>query len=624
MLKEFLSKLGASTRITIGVSVSPNVGVEMIEIDNSTGTVNKYSCRPLDYNNSTREIADYEQFRVALEELFDDLNVPSRSNVVISLPSVYFGLISLPNLLTEDAITNAIVSEVEQSYVFKRQEPLVSWSDVTPKGNSDETKFIAYSAIQKSAVEQITEICEEIGCNITCIENSFNSLFRALSYLSVTNNQMKDGVAWNLMVIMQNNYSILSMNGKRPVEYYEEPLALKSFIDDEIYNAIKTSAQMTLAGFPANYLYIVSETDLVSAEVLSLKMPFEGDVGFLECNKFSQSEIMSTSLNVLPNKAPLITAEAVGAGVYQFHDFAMKMNFVQKTTKDNDDDFDEMEEDTPRFFVGNLEVELTSDFVRKLALIISSAIIAPSLIILLLLNQFVLPKEEKRLSIYEQNIKTLNSNISKLQATNQNSSFDIYSAIDNIVLTNKNKRIAYSAMELSVPDKLWITYYETNNDGKVLIKGSSGSTEKIYIFYKNLRQLINNSSLMLRKLELASGSLDDVIMETSVIGKSYVFEITDMTDAEISALMTGTMPAATAENGQPNNDPNQQNQPATEVGKSITVSPDSKSLFELGGGVQTKTDNKSQQTTQNQPQPTEASAQNNNGLPPNLRKIEKF
>src|SRR5574344_929492 len=131
MLEELLAKLGASTRITVGISISPNVGLEMIQVDSNTGSIIKYSCRPLDYNSSLREISDYDQFKISVEEMFSELNIPKTSNVVISLPNVYFGTITLPTLLPDDGITNAIISEVEQSYIFKRAEPIISWSDVS-------------------------------------------------------------------------------------------------------------------------------------------------------------------------------------------------------------------------------------------------------------------------------------------------------------------------------------------------------------------------------------------------------------------------------------------------------------------------------------------------------------
>lgn len=133
------------------------------------------------------------------------------------------------------------------------------------------------------------------------------------------------------MIIGQNNYSIFSMSGKKLIEYYEEPLALKSFVDDEIYNAITTSAQLTLSNLPANYLFIVSETDSVSAEVLSMKMPFEGIMKFLECNKYTQNEIIPANLNILPNLALKISPEAIGCGIYQFGEFPLKFNLTGRS-----------------------------------------------------------------------------------------------------------------------------------------------------------------------------------------------------------------------------------------------------------------------------------------------------
>ena len=75
MLEEFLSQLGASTKITVGVSISPNIGIEMIQVDSATKTVVKYGNKPLEYNSTTREIADYDEFRVALDDLFEDNDI---------------------------------------------------------------------------------------------------------------------------------------------------------------------------------------------------------------------------------------------------------------------------------------------------------------------------------------------------------------------------------------------------------------------------------------------------------------------------------------------------------------------------------------------------------------------
>lgn len=558
MLEEFLSKLGASTRITVGVSVSPGVGLEMIEVDRVTSTVNKYANRPLDYNFSTREITDYSQFVDALEELFEELHIPKRSNIALSLPNVHFGMIKLPLLLPDDAITNAIVSEVEQSYIFKRVEPVVSWAEILSNPET-ENRTLAYTAIQENVYEQIIERCNDIGCTVVKIENSYSSLLKALHFSGLAKEQMKENYTWNLMIIGQNSYSIISMLEKKVMEYYEEPLALKSFVDDEIYNAIITSAQMTLAGLPSNCLYIVSETDLVSAEVLSLKMNIETTVKFLECNKFAQNEIIPVNLNVLPNIAMQITPEAIGAGISSFSDFPLKINMIKEKIKENDLTGYEEEIEVPTINISGLEIELTPSFIKKLAAVVASVTIFPLLLLWLILSTIVTPQEQAKVSALDSQITSINAEIAKYNKPAENAAFDLTTAISNIIDQNTAKLDYYSALGLSVPSKLWITYYNLNGNGKIDIKGQASDVKSIYVFYKNLKDLVNNSDVKLYKLEINSGSIDDIVANESNGPKIYDFEITNMTEAELNppkesdATSTTT---ATAQTQPPSSDTN--------------------------------------------------------------------
>lgn len=609
MLEDFLSKLGASTRITVGVSVSPGVGLEMIEVDRLTGTVNKYSHKPLDYNYSTREITDYNQFGTALEELFEELHIPKRSNIVLSIPNVHFGMINLPILLTDDAITNAIISEVEQSYIFKRQEPVVSWAEIY-SNNETENRTLAYTAIQENALNEITERCKEIGCEIVGVENSYASLLKALHFSGFAKEQMKENVTWNLMVIGQNSYSIISMFEKKVMEYYEEPLALKSFVDDEIYNAITTSAQITLAGLPANNLLIISETDLVSAEILSMKISVESSVKFLECNKYTQNELLPVNLNVLPKLALQITPEAIGAVIYPFSDFPLKLNL----TKEKDKDLMSFEEslECPRINVGNLEIELTPAFIKRFSLLISGIIILPILILALLLNKAIIPREQNKLNGINTKIQKINEDIAKYNDAERSNTFDLTSTIDRIVEQNKTKLTYYSALGMSIPNKLWVTYYILNDMGKIDLKGKSNDVKSIYTFYKNLKQLVNNSDIRLYKLEIASESIDDVVTNVSNSPKSYSFEITNMTESELNPpAETGDKQGTANENQQQPQQPNQ---------------PEQKSLFQFGKPLfgQKSDPPQSAQPVLPTPPPNPNPPAGVQQLPKNLEKIEKF
>lgn len=600
-LEKFLSTLGASTKITIGVSVSPNIGLEMIEVDKSSGIVTRYGCKPLSYNSSTREIADYDEFRSALEMLFEELEIPKRSNIALSLPNVHFGLIYLPVLLTDEAITNAIISEVEQSYIFKRHEPEISWVDM-PTATTTDNRPIVYTAIQKQAIEQILDICSEIGCTLTCVENSYTSLFRALNYLDIAKEQTKENISWNLMTIMQNNYSIISMNGKKVLDYYEEPLALKSFVDDEIYNAIKTSAQLTLAGLPANYLFIISETDLVSAEILSMKLPFDGSVSFLECNKFVQKEIMPVSLNILQKEAALITPEGIGTAIYTTVESPLKLNMLNL----QNDAFSSVVglQESPKINIGNLEIELTPSFIKKISLIVASVTIVPLIIAYFTLTNSTIPQKNAELDGINANITKLNSDIALHQESSKGPSFDVFEVTNKIVTQNKLKLTYYNALGISIPPKLWVSSYATNTEGKINLKGSSNNVKSIYTFYKNLKQMVNGSDITLKKLEIASNSIDAAIQDSSS-NKTYEFEITNMSDT--SALSAPTTTGNSTSGATPG-----------------TQSP--QPIFFFGKKDTTQTEGTANQPIpptpeQNQPMPP---TPNNGGLPNNLKKIEKF
>lgn len=617
MLESFLAKLGASTRITVGVAVSPIAGVEMIEIDRLTGTIKKYSCRPLDYDFSNREISNFRQFTDALEELFEELHIPKKSNILMSIPNVHFGLINLPLLLTDESVTNAIVSEVEQSYIFKRKEPVVSWSEVYSNIDT-ENRTLVYTAVQKSVLESIQEAFSEIGCTLVGLENSYDSLLRALYYTGLAQEQMKDDITWNLMIVGQNSYSILSMSGTKVLDYYEEPLPLKSFVDDEIYNAITTSAQITLTGLTANYLFIVSETDLVSAEVLSLKISVESTVRFLECNKYVQNEMLPTSLDILPKLSMKITPEAVGTTVAPFCDFPLKLNMAQEREAGSMGSTGD-EAAVPKINIGGLEVELTSSFVRRVALIFVGIVLVPLLILYFSLAQFLIPKEQAKLNSINSDISNVKSQLSVYSTNSQDNTFNLNSTMSKIGKQNKSQIIYYMSLGLGVPNKLWITYYMSNGEGKIDIKGKSSNVESIYVFYKNIKQLVNDSDVKLYKLEIASDSFSDVVQSVSS-PRNYQFEITNMTEAELNPPAADSKTKTDAGNKQ---DANPQAQNATKpaaTGFQFNQPP--------SGNKAAPDANKLPSVPQASPPPAQGtpppSQPGNDKLPKNLQKIEKF
>lgn len=530
ILNSVLSQLGAGSKEIVYVSVTPGVGLEMIQIDPTIKAVKLYGHKPLEYNDSMREIVNYDDFKEALQELFTELNLNPKCNVVLNLPMVHFGKVDLPLLLNDEAVTEAIISEVEQAYIFKRCEPVVSWFEAnSPSGSSaSENRTIFYSAVQKPAVDKIKEILTELGATLSGLEISLISSLRALSYSDLAATQMVNNTAWNLMVLNSSGYSIVAMSGKHIIDYYEEPLALKTYEIDEIYDVINASAQIALMNFPTNYLYIVSETDMVSAEHLASKLQVEGKIDYLENNSFRKNEIVPVSLNILPDEVTKISLEAIGIAVSRMESFPAKLEF-----SGNRSEFSGDGEESIAFDFKGREIVLTESVLQKIVLGIAGILILP-----IWIGMMALPKmqeaEKTKLEIVKKDIKEVDTQINSLKSqSSTKGNFLVATEVENVLKSNRTKLMAYSAIGESVPKNLWITYLSIDNSAKIDIKGVSENVENVYLFFRNMKDSLVNVNLRLHKLEMLSTSIDDAV---SFDGPTmYEFQITNKSNVELNA-----------------------------------------------------------------------------------------
>lgn len=527
-LNSILSQLGSrNNKEIVYLSVTPGVGLELIQLDVINRSVKNYAYRPLQYNESLRQIADMEAFRTAVIELFEETKINIKSNVVLNLPMVLFGSKELPLLLADDAITEALTSEVEQSYLFQRYEPMVSWVDSRIQSSGDMRKLF-YTAVQKNVVEEIQTVLNELGAKLVGVEMSLTSLMKALLYSGLTEEQMKDNVTWNLMLVTQSGYSIISMVGKNIVDYYEEPLAIKSYEGDEIYNAINASAQITLMSYPANYLYVVSETDMVSAELLSSRIQADGTINYFENNSFRKQEIIPVSLEILSETAGKISLEAIGvASNIQIHE---KFNFLGESEV-----FDDPNE-LVHVILGSLEFAISPNMARNVVAVVSAIILIPFLIIMLMLP---ITAKQKQAKLDEANarLETLNREIGQKEGDLQEAgSFNANKEIKKVLSDNRAKLIGYTALGESVTKSLWITYFSVKDEGKFDIKGASENVEDIYTFFRNMKDSLLNTKLRIHKLEMKTNSVDEAVSIDINQPSEYEFEITNMTDAELAPV----------------------------------------------------------------------------------------
>lgn len=529
-LNSILSQLGVGGKETVYLSVTPGIGLELIQLDIQARSVKNYSYRPLEYNEALRELSDIEGFKNAVQELFEELKIPLKSSVVLNLPMVLFGSKELPLLLADDAVTEALTSEVEQSYIFKRYEPIISWADASNSQSGDLRKLF-YSAIQKNVVEDIKNALNELGITLAGIETSLISILKALAFTGLAVEQMKDNVSWNLMLISQNGYSICSMIGKNIVDYYEEPLAIKSFEGDDIYNAINASAQITLMSYPANYLYIISETDMVSAELLSKRLQTDGIINFWENNTYKKQDALPVSLEVLEETAHKISLEAIGVAVGSNVSLPVKFNFLSSSASEGlIDDPDE----PVHVVLGSYEFDISPNAARNLAVVAAIIILIPAIIAFIVVPM-VVKQKQSLLDDVNSRLQQTDAEIKRLQEEqNKQNDFDVNAEIKKVMSDNRAKLMAYTALGEAVPKNLWITYFVAKDDGKFDIKGDSSNVEDIYLFFRNMKDSLISTKLRLHKLEMKSDSVDDAVSIDPNKPTDYEFEVTNMTASELN------------------------------------------------------------------------------------------
>lgn len=552
-----LSQLGVKSKGTVYMSVTPGVGLEMIQLDNTTKTVAAYACRPLDYNETLRELADYNQFKEAAQELFEELHITPKSNVVLNMPMVSFGIAERPLILSDDAVKESLISDVEQSYVFKRHEPVVAWTDSNSSVSNDMRKIL-YTAIQKSVIDNISAALTEIGATLQGMEMSLTSLLKALDYSGVTEAQMKDGITWNLMLIGSSGYYIISMVGKNIVDFYEEPLAIKTFEGDEIYNAICSSANITLMSYPANYLYIVSETNMVSAELIAKKINTESTVDYLDNNQFKKQELIPASLSVLPDYVLKISANSIGIAAPRTRNYPVKFDFIQKQAVTGGDDNEPV-----KISIGENEFEISPTSALKISGIACAILVVPVLLLMMLLPKTAQNSSAKVQEINKQ-IASIDDEIKKFSDSNKSNQFNEQDSIKTTLENNKTKLMSYSALGASVPKTLWITYFSAQNNGLIDIQGEAESVEDVYAFFRNMKDSLLNSNLRLHKLQLISDNVDELV-EDGMLSEGYEFEITNMSEEELG--MTEEVPQEEKDNNKNTKNVSKKSTPPKELPK---------------------------------------------------------
>lgn len=477
----------------VGVSVTPEVGLEVAQIDFATQTVLKYGIRQLEYDASRREIADLDLFKEALQDLFFELQIPKGTEVVLNIPTVAFKTNDYPAALDEAQISNAIEEELADHYIFKTVEPAVS--AVRLPNASMQFYKIAYTAAQKQMLIEIALGIKDMGYKLVGIDTSVNSVLNALMYKQRVDVSID---SWVLLIVDSYCCTIITMNGKNYVDTYEERISIGQVLDDaENYSTVVGTVTPILKNLPSKYLCVVSKTNIISAEVLASKLSYTAPIIHQEANCFSEEAFLELGPEVDEKFANIVSLDIIGAAIYKdFEQYSdAHFNLFNKSLGDI-----YTSEQPPEIMLAGRTIVLTPQLLIFAFVVVAIVIILPTVGALLYYANLISTQQNKMAEL-NQKVQEIN----QFLKDNENISSDLFDEGDEIRLGlahNKNIYSYYTIVGTEIPKKLWLTHLKLSD--KTTIEGQADNLESVYAFFRSIKDYNPNSDIKLQKLGLAS------------------------------------------------------------------------------------------------------------------------
>lgn len=512
--------------VVIGVSVTPEVGLEVAQIDFATRTVLKYAVRPLEYDINRRDIADLDIFKETLSDLLEELQLPKGTSIVLNLPAVTFRVNDYPASLDEEQVGNAIEEELAENLIFKNNEPCIAATQL-PNSTIQFNK-IAYEAVQKTTIIEIAMAIKDLGYKLLAIDTSVNSILNSLILKERVN--VENDVSWVLLLVENNCCRVISMNGRTYVDAFEEKISIGEILGDaENYSTVISAVTPILKNLPSQYLCVVSKTNIVSAEILASKLNYSAPIIHQEANSFSQEVFMDVSPEVDEALAQTISLDVIGAALYRnlLPYSTAHFNLFNKSLGDI-----YLDEQPPEVVIAGHRIVLDTETLIKIFILCAIVILVPAIIAFIVLLSSISSQNSVNADL-DSKIEQMN----KFLKDNESVSADLFDEGDEIRVGlehNKNVYSYYTIVGTEIPKKLWLTHLKFSD--KTTIEGQADNLESVYAFFRSVKDYDPESDIKLQKLGLASNAVPKVIEKDAENSENS--DKTD--DFEVDSILTSS------------------------------------------------------------------------------------
>lgn len=520
--------------IAVGVSVTPEIGLEVAQIDFASQTVLKYGTRQLNYDNNRKEIADLDIFKETLQDLLLELQIPKGSDIYLNIPAITFKVKDYPASLNEEQLTNVLEEELLEHPIFKETDPAI---DAVKLPNSTiQFNKIAYTAAQKVMLIEIAMQIKDLGFKLAGIDTSVNSTLNALIYKERID--VNPSSSWVLLLVDNSYCRVLPMQGRNYVDCFEEKISIGEVLGDaENYATVVSTVKPILKNLPSQYLCVVSNTNIISAEILAGQLQYNAPIIHQEGNSFAKTPFMEVSADIDNSTACLISLGVIGAAINrEFGDNSTAhLNLYNASLGDV-----YLMEQPPVLKLGSLSITMSLENMIKVIIVLAAIVIAINIFVMVITGN-IMAQKNSRLDELGTQIKS----VEQFLKENENVSTELFDEGDEIrigLLHNKNIYTYYTIVGTEIPKKLWLTKLELGEN--TTIEGQADNLESVYSFFRNIKDYDPESPIKLQKLGLATinSSLQEISSEdsgfdtdsiiTSMNADYYQFRISDAPEVQ--------------------------------------------------------------------------------------------
>lgn len=478
----------------IGVSVTPGIGIEVAEIDYSKRVLLNYVSKPFEFGNKMQGNFDLDIFKETLYDALVDIGAPQGAEIVLNIPATVFDVKDWPASIDRVNLSGNIEDEIMEIPFFKDgiDDPAFAYS-ILPNSTIQFNK-VAYTAVPKSLLIEIALQVKDLKYKLVAVDTSVNSTLNALIYTGRVD--ISPNINWVMLIVENDCCRIISMQGKNYIDSIEESVSIGKVLGDaENYSTVINTVTPVLKSIPSSLLYVISKTDIISAEALASKMEYKAQIVHQEANSYNKAPLIDIAVDLDPEKSCLVSFDVIGACIKK--DFGY--NSSAQLNLFNEQLGDIYLSQTPPTFMG---IVLSVENMLRYGIILAIIIVA--------LTLFAKYYFDNQTAASQARIQEIDADIVRIDAflkEHEDISSQKFSEADEIrmgINNNKNVYSYYTIVGTEIPKKLWLTSLKLGEE--ITIEGQADNLESVYGFFRNIKDYDPSSPVKLQKLGLAGRS----------------------------------------------------------------------------------------------------------------------